>query len=106
MPCYVMNGVSICRPTVTDRKLKRLSCPTCKKKRMMWMWFQEWYGWHVTCLGCGEQWQDGEMLERPFMPAWRKKNIERAKKNMTEFKAALAGKGDVKPVEDIQGGGK
>lgn len=57
-------------------------CPTCKRLRRMACKFQEWYGAAVTCAGCGEQWTDGEMLDRPFAPGWRKKNIEQARKQL------------------------
>jgi hypothetical protein len=55
-------------------------CPTCERPRRMLAQFQEWYGWTVTCAGCGDTWQDGEMLERPFCPGWRRKSIEHARK--------------------------
>jgi hypothetical protein len=42
--------------------------------------FQEWYGMTWTCCGCGETWTDGEQHERPFVPGWRKSNIEYARR--------------------------
>lgn len=72
----------ICRPTITNRRVTISKCPTCKKKRQFFNWFQEWYGWHSTCTGCGEQWADGEMIERPFQRGWRELNIEGAKKDI------------------------
>lgn len=56
-----------------------IDCPTCARQRRAIANFQEWYGWDVTCAGCGDSWQDGHMLERPFMPGWRRKNIEQAR---------------------------
>jgi hypothetical protein len=41
--------------------------------------FQEWYGWTVTCTGCGERWQDGEHGGREFRPRWRQESIRRAR---------------------------
>ena len=32
-----------------------------------------------TVAGCGDMWQDGERLERPFCPGWRSKNIQHAR---------------------------
>jgi len=55
-------------------------CPTCKRPRRMLGRSQEWYGTTWTCAGCGDKWQDGERLERPFSPGWRRKSIERARK--------------------------
>ena len=59
-----------------------IDCPTCDRPRRMLAQFQEWYGWSLTCAGCGEQWQDGEMLERPFAPGWRRENREFARKRL------------------------
>jgi hypothetical protein len=55
-------------------------CPTCERPRRMLAQFQEWYGTHWTCAGCGDSWQEGERLERPFCPGWRRQSIERARK--------------------------
>ena len=62
-------------------KQVRRRCPTCKRRTQFWGWFQEWYGWHITCLSCGDAWQDGEMLPRPFCPGWRRDRIVAAKKD-------------------------
>jgi len=55
-----------------------LHCPTCGEKADAFEWFQEWYGWHSTCLKCGDQWQDGELCPRPFRRGWRRENIANA----------------------------
>lgn len=54
-------------------------CPTCERQRRMLGAFVEWYGTTWTCAGCGDSWQDGERLERPFCAGWRRKSIERAR---------------------------
>lgn len=54
-------------------------CPTCKRRRRMYGWFQQWYGWIVTCCHCGEKWCDGEMLPRPFERGWRRESALRAR---------------------------
>lgn len=62
-----------------DREVVRtLFCQTEEADRPMYGWFQDWYGWEVTCLGCGDRWQDGERGERPFMRGWRKDSIAKA----------------------------
>lgn len=48
-----------------------IDCPTCERQRRASAQFQEWYGWHTICAGCGDSWTDGEMHERPFAPRWR-----------------------------------
>ena len=55
-------------------RLARMDCPTCERRTFGVHAFQEWYGWDSTCLGCGDSWQDGEMLERPFRPRWREES--------------------------------
>ena len=55
-------------------------CETCDQPRRMLLTVAAWYGAHWTCLTCGEQWDADEgRKERPFMPAWRRKNVEEAK---------------------------
>ena len=54
-------------------------CPTCGRRRRFYGTWAEWYGWTLTCLGCGDAWQDGERMERPFMRGWRADRIRRAK---------------------------
>lgn len=70
----------ICMPAVLDKKKWRRVCPSCTFYATHVGFFQEWYGWSVTCLNCGEEWQDGEWGERPFVQGWRSKNIEAARK--------------------------
>lgn len=85
MPCVRYANGFVCMPTIKERRVRVMKCPTCKRRRRFYCWFQEWYGWHMTCTGCGEQWQDGEMCPRPFAPRWRKENISRAKSNIKEM---------------------
>jgi hypothetical protein len=57
-------------------------CPTCERPRRMLGWHVEWYGTTWTCAGCGDQWQDGERLERPFAPGWRQRNARHAREHL------------------------
>jgi hypothetical protein len=66
--------------------IRRFNCPTCKKERYSLTVSQEWYGVRTICLKCGEQWGDGERMERPFMPKWRQKSIEEARKTWARYK--------------------
>lgn len=74
-----MTCVHINCPTVTDRKLVRVPCPTCEKRRWMTAFYMPWYGWDHTCLKCGENWCDGEIAMRPFLRGWRIKSVAAAK---------------------------
>jgi hypothetical protein len=57
-------------------------CPTCERQRRMLAQFQEWYGTTWTCAGCGDRWSEGEQHARPFVPGWRRENIEHARKTL------------------------
>lgn len=61
--------------------LRRVNvCPTCKQRRRIAGADRgAWSGVIWTCCGCGDQWADGKMLERPFRPRWRRENIAAAK---------------------------
>ena len=67
-------GLHIHAPAPIEERCLVLDCPTCQRPRRMFSRYFEWYGASLTCAGCGEEWADGEMLERPFMPGWRDKN--------------------------------
>ena len=88
-------AIHICFRHVTLVQLKIFFCNgQCQCRRRMLTEFEMWYGWTATCLTCGDSWQDGEMLERPFAPAWRKKRVEKAKKMLAQYKE----QGLLKPV--------
>lgn len=59
-----------------------------KTRRLPWwkaLFIQDWYGWTITCLGCGDSWADGEMLPRPFKPRWRTESIAEARQRYKEL---------------------
>lgn len=45
----------------------------------------EWYGASVSCLNCGDVWNDGERQPRPFYRGWREQNIAEMKKRLTKY---------------------
>jgi hypothetical protein len=73
------SAVHIHAPLPSIRKCDRRECPVCHKRSVILSWFTDWYGWDSTCLRCGDEWADGQLKERPFMPKWRQKNIEAAR---------------------------
>ena len=75
-------GSALCSAHLLQAELRANPCPTCKRDTLKLCQHYEWYGWSVTCLECGERWEDGERLPRPFAPRWREKNIERAEKRI------------------------
>ena len=72
--------VHIYAPQPTEATLDRMPCPTCGRRTYFVCLFYEWYGWDVTCLACGDAWQDGERAPRPFAPRWREKSKESARR--------------------------
>ena len=70
--------INIARPDLFA--CRRDYCPTCKHPVYAIGWHEPWYGWTVTCLGCGDMWQDGERVSRPFERGWRRQRIEGAKR--------------------------
>jgi hypothetical protein len=74
----------ICRPpSFPIRRI--LTCPTeGRRRRMAGRDHGPYYGPTITCLGCGDSWSCGEMLDRPFKRAWRKEAIAAAKRAWDE----------------------
>ena len=73
-----MSLIHINRPKV-ESFCQLNDCPTCQRPRRMLGEHAEWYGTTWTCCGCGDSWQDGERLERPFAQGWRRRSVERAR---------------------------
>ena len=82
-----MTDVHICVRRIALRKVNRRRCPTCARRTRQLCEFEEWYGWTLTCLSCGDAWTDGEMLPRPFAPGWREKSIAAAKTRVRDMRA-------------------
>jgi hypothetical protein len=70
--------ICVCGPAADHIGIETVRCPTCDTERGFLLEHYEWYGWNLTCLFCGEQWGDGERLERPFRRAWRKQSVAEA----------------------------
>lgn len=83
-----MSGVHICAPVADAVNLRRMLCHTCERPTYFVTAHYEWYGWSVTCLRCGERWNDGERQERPFERGWRRHSIEQASAFYRRHRAA------------------
>jgi len=73
-------GSHISLTRMDDMKITRDYCPDCKKRSYFFNFYQEWYGWHSTCLRCGRQYADGEWIHLEFSRFARKQNIESARR--------------------------
>ena len=85
-----MSGVHVHAPAPVECRLVRQHCPTCERRTYMVALLYEWYGWHLTCLACGESWEDGERLPRPFAPRWRQCSREAARKAYRKWRGRCA----------------
>ena len=80
MTCKQIGGAIVCGSWDLPNMRKVLECPTCEQRRWFLIHFDGiWYGDTKTCLTCGDMWQDGFRLQRPFEPGWRQKRIAAAK---------------------------
>lgn len=66
-------------------KVKPHYCPTCEKDTEYLGEHIPWHGWTITCLTCGDQWQDDYRLARPFRRGWRKDRVRRARERMEGY---------------------
>lgn len=80
MTCHHVGGAIICRPDFTRLRAVKY-CPTCERRRRFAGLAQEWYGTIWTCCSCGDAWEDGERLPRPFVRAWRQEYAAKAKRD-------------------------
>lgn len=80
--------IHIYAPRADAARTLRRVCPTCKRRTTFFAAHVPWFGWRFTCLACGDKWEDGERLQRPFMPGWRQENVRIAKKQRTQARAA------------------
>lgn len=104
-------SVHVCLSRKDEEVVKTMRCPSCKRSRALFYgWRQDWYGWHLTCCDCGEQFADGEWLERPWCPGWREQNILKALFCIGEMNHQVTEKGKhrhkyIKVVVDYDRGG-
>jgi hypothetical protein len=71
----------ICYTRYSRVEAFRIKCPNCRPFQCAAVGaFQEWYGWYVTCLRCGERFADGEWMPRPAERGWRQDSIRSARR--------------------------
>lgn len=72
--------IHIYAPQATAKAAHFTTCPDCKRRTAMLMFFTPWYGWHSTCIRCGREWIDSEWGALEFCRGVRARNIAHAKK--------------------------
>lgn len=81
--CLITPAVILCRPRyLIERRV--LSCPTCEARRRFAVMVELWYGNTKHCLSCGDVWQDGYLLARPFRRGWREQRLQKAREMWAE----------------------
>ncbi len=73
-----MSG-NICAPTPVDIRSMKKDCPVCEKETEFLCEYYEWYGGEITCLNCGDRWNEDGRARRPFERGWRERSIANAK---------------------------
>lgn len=84
MTCSPIPGGVICGPSSSDFRRRVLHCPTCNTTRRFVVCVQEWYDPIATCCFCGDSWEGGVRLPRPFKRGWRTEASESAKRRWKE----------------------
>jgi hypothetical protein len=77
-PCQTFAGAIICQqPYVRTAR----HCATCGRVRPMAGTYGHWYGASLTCLGCGDHYEDEcwpQRSPRPFCRGWQTDAINEA----------------------------
>jgi len=74
-----MSLVHVHAPQPSTRKIVTGECRDCKRRSRFLSFFTEWYGWDLTCLKCGRQWQDGHWTPFASYRYARRDSINAAK---------------------------
>ena len=61
-------------------EIKRRDCPTCGRPRFFLLSQEEWYGFTLVCLRCGDRFGEEGRHQRPFERGWRERSVESAKR--------------------------
>lgn len=69
--------VIICGPGTRFLRKRYLRCPSCTCITETVTRDGGYWGYEHRCCRCGDAWVDGELLERPFRPGWRRDAIAR-----------------------------
>lgn len=68
-------SVHVCGPGLRNMRKRYRRCPSCECITEMVEQDGGYWGYMGMCCRCGDSWHDGEMLERPFRPGWRREAI-------------------------------
>ena len=82
--------MSICAPALDEVAIMHGRCPCCKKPRARFlrMSYGPYYGGDLTCLYCGDGWNEEGRKERPLYRYWRRDSIAYARKTIARYRKA------------------
>ena len=92
-----MSTVHVYAPAAEQAKLQNVECNTCGPDATFYSRFYEWHGWGHVCLRCGERFEGGYQLDRPFYSQWREDSIRSARADAAYRGIALP------PLERVRG---
>lgn len=80
MPPVLSRAIYICGPSDKLLRKRYLRCPMCQCITEHVTRDGGYWGYERHCCRCGDSWCDGELLERPFRPRWRRDSIASARR--------------------------
>ncbi|MEE9598564.1 MAG: hypothetical protein V3V96_17455 [Acidiferrobacterales bacterium] len=84
--------VHICAPSPESVRLVRVRCPTCERRTYFVASTYEWYAGDMTCLACGDSWNEDGRAVHPFERGWRGKSIAAARRFYRRYRGLTGGR--------------
>lgn len=81
--------IHVYAPAPMEVQIVRAHCTTCQRSRRMVTTLYEWYSGELTCLRCGESWNEDGRRERPFARGWRPRAIRSAWRSYVRYRNAV-----------------
>jgi hypothetical protein len=81
-----MTTVHIYAPAPVRVWKRRMKCPVCERRTTFVCDAYEWYSGTITCLGCGDSWNEDGRMQRPFKRNWRPEAIAKARKHYNRWR--------------------
>jgi hypothetical protein len=69
-------------PKPSKTEVVKFHCSNCDCAREGLAEYTEWYGYELTCLNCGDVYDEDGRRERPFERGWRKKSVDAARERL------------------------